>query len=158
MIVEDQQVLLDLYSEKFIREGYEVLTCMNGLEAVTKLDSFHPDAILLDIMMPQMDGFETLRVMRKLVPSVQTKILIFSNLSWTEHIERCLSLWADDYIIKAESTPGKIFTRVHNLITTQSLQETIIENTNSERSSEGIICPYCGTQFTPTIHIESTPS
>lgn len=81
MIVEDQQVLLDLYSEKFIREGYEVLTCMNGLEAVTKLDSFHPDAILLDIMMPQMDGFETLRVMRKLVPSVQTKILIFSNLS-----------------------------------------------------------------------------
>ncbi|MFZ4462005.1 MAG: response regulator [Patescibacteria group bacterium] len=92
MIVEDQQVLLDLYSEKFVREGYEVLTCTNGLEAVTMLDGFHPSVILLDIMMPQMDGFETLRVMRKLAPSVQTKILVFSNLSGTEHVERCMSL------------------------------------------------------------------
>jgi CheY-like chemotaxis protein len=94
-----------------------VLACTNGLEAVTRLDQFRPDAVLLDIMMPQMDGFETLRVIRRLAPTVHTKIIVFSNLSGDEHVQRCRGLGADGFIVKADMTPAEVYGEVEKLIT-----------------------------------------
>lgn len=61
------------------------------MDAVMRVMDFAPDVILLDIMMPSMDGFETLRVIRELAPSLHTKIVMFSNLNRQNDIDRCMA-------------------------------------------------------------------
>ena len=66
--------------------------CDNGLTAVTEITEFAPDIILLDIMMPSMDGLETLSAIRRLAPSLKTKIVMFSNLNSQAEIEKCMGM------------------------------------------------------------------
>jgi len=64
------------------------MVCVNGLEALSKITSFKPDIILLDVMMPQMDGFETLKVIKELTTTLQPKIVMFSNINNKKNIEK----------------------------------------------------------------------
>ena len=75
-----------------------------------------PDAILLDIMMPTMDGMETLKAMRVNAPSLKTRILVFSNLGDQKTIDKCKELGADEYLLKVDYTPGQIFNHVEKLL------------------------------------------
>ncbi len=81
MLVEDDESLALMYRIKFEKEGFIVRVCNNGIDAVSAVTDFSPDVIFLDIMMPSMDGMETLSVIRNLAPSVHTKIIMFSNLN-----------------------------------------------------------------------------
>lgn len=116
LIVEDDLELANMYSMKFEREGFTVKICPNGLNAVTDVTSYIPDVILLDIMMPGMDGFETLRVIRQLAPSLKTKIIMFTNLNSQSDIDRCMMLGADDFLLKANTTPKEAVDRVRQMI------------------------------------------
>ena len=88
------------------------MVCANGIDAVTQVVDFAPDAILLDIMMPTMNGFETLGAIRHLAPSLRTKIFMFSNLNGQSDIDRAMELGADGYFLKAQTTPREVFQRV----------------------------------------------
>jgi DNA-binding response OmpR family regulator len=67
-------------------------------------------------MMPTMDGFETLRVIRQLAPSLKTKIIMFTNLNSQADIDRCMQLGADDYFLKASTTPREAVERIRALL------------------------------------------
>ncbi|MDD4530113.1 MAG: response regulator transcription factor [Candidatus Gracilibacteria bacterium] len=112
LIVEDDLALSTMYKMKFEMEGFDVMLSSDGLIAVSHVTDYEPDVILLDIMMPHMDGFETLKVIRQLAPSLETKIIMFSNLSSKEDIQKCMDYGADDYIIKANSTPKETVDKV----------------------------------------------
>lgn len=119
MIVDDDKDMYDMYSLKFQKEWYEVLVAKNGLDALTKVVEFKPDIILLDVMMPQMDGFETLKAIKELTTTINSKIIMFSNINTKRDIEKWYELWADEYIVKANCTPREIVEVVNNM-----LQET----------------------------------
>lgn len=104
LIIEDDKVLNEMYAMKFIKEWYEVQSAYEWLEWISKLTSFNPDVILLDIMMPTMNGFETLEVIKSQT-SLKCKIIIFTNIVDEDKIEKALKMWADDYLIKADTTP-----------------------------------------------------
>ena len=116
MIVEDQPALAQMYREKFESGDYEVTVCSDGLSAIAKLMSADPHIILLDIMMPTMDGMETLRVIRELAPSVRTNIVILSNLETSLVKEECEKHGIRDYIVKSNTTPRELYERIDAIV------------------------------------------
>ena len=116
-IVDDDEFLLDMYAVKFRESGFEVEIARGGEEALAKIQSgYVPDAILLDIVMPGLDGFEMLRMMKKENLGGGSRVIILSNLGQKEDIERGLELGAKDYIVKAHFTPTEVVKKVEALL------------------------------------------
>lgn len=116
-LVDDDRFLLDMYAVKFRAQGHEVTAFSGGKEVLEALRTKPaPDAMLLDIVMPEIDGFEVLETIRteKLVPT--TKVIILSNQGQESDIERAKSLGAAGYIIKASAIPSEVFTETITII------------------------------------------
>lgn len=111
LIIEDDLVLSDMYTKKLEKEGFEVKQATDWLKWLTVLEYFCPDAILLDIMMPSMNWFETLKAIKNQTSS-KSKIFMFTNIIDKNKINEALENWADDYIIKAETTPSEIAKKI----------------------------------------------
>ena len=120
LIVDDDAFLLDMYSIKFKESGFLVEIAKNGEEAIAKAKSLNPDVILLDIVMPKMDGFDVLREIKKNNIAPGAKIFILTNLGQKEDVDRGLKLGASDYIVKAHFTPSEVVAKVRNSLGQQS--------------------------------------
>ena len=117
LIIDDDEFLLDMYSAKFKEEGFEVSVSLSAKDALEKLKGgLAPEAILLDLVMPGMDGFEFLEAVKKEKLSEKSKIIILSNLGQKSHIDKGLSMGADDFIIKAYFTPSEVVKKVTSLL------------------------------------------
>jgi DNA-binding response OmpR family regulator len=116
LIVDDDEFLLDMYALKFKESGFEVETSVNGEDAVKKAKSNPPDVILMDVVMPKLDGFDLLKSLKKdnIAPNAIT--LMLTNLGQKEDVERGMKLGAHDYIIKAHFTPSEVVKRVLGLL------------------------------------------
>ncbi len=113
LIVDDDSFLLDMYSLKFSQSGFEVVTALGADIALAKLnEGFVPDIMLLDIMMPGMDGFELLEKMKEDNLGQTTVRIILSNRGQQSDIARGESLGASGYIVKASSTPSEVIAKV----------------------------------------------
>jgi len=116
LIVDDDDFLLDIYSTKFRESGFEVEISKEGKDVEVKAKEFKPDLVLLDLVMPNIDGFEILKILKKDGVAPNAKISILSNLDQKEDIDKGLSLGADDYIIKADFTPSEVVERAKKLL------------------------------------------
>ena len=117
LIIDDDEFLLDMYAVKFKEEGFEVDIAREGKEALNKIkEGASPEVVLLDVVMPGMDGFELLETIRKekLIPT--SKIIMLSNLGQKEHLDKGMSLGAADYIVKAYFTPSEVVKRVNEVL------------------------------------------
>lgn len=112
LIVEDEEFLLDLYDKKLEEVGFEVVKAKNGIEGLSLAQLELPDLILLDILMPQIDGYEMLEKIKAGSKTKNIPVIIFSNLSQREEIEKGLELGAKDFIIKTNVTPTEMVTKV----------------------------------------------
>ena len=111
-LVDDDRFLLDLYAVKFKNAGHEVTVFGGGedlLTALRKEGVAQPDAILLDLIMPGVNGFEVLEAIRKEQLAKGTKIIILSNQGQDSDIEKAKQLGANGYIIKASAIPSEVF-------------------------------------------------
>lgn len=118
-LVDDDRFLLDLYAVKFKNAGHEVAVFGSGedlLAALRKPDAAHPDAILLDLIMPGLGGFATLEAIRKEKLAADTKIVILSNQGQDSDIEKAKELKADGYIIKASAIPSEVLAEALRII------------------------------------------
>ncbi len=98
LVVEDEESLRILYEEELKAEGYEVLTAGNGREAIQQLEAGKPDLVLLDIVMPVMDGMEALgRIVSK-----ERKIPTILNTSYSGYRQDFMSWAADAYVTKSD--------------------------------------------------------
>jgi CheY-like chemotaxis protein len=111
LIVEDEEGLRLLYEEELRVEGYEVLTARNGKEAIQKLEEGKPNLIILDIVMPVMDGMEALsRIVGK-----ERKIPIILNTSYPGYRQDFMSWAADAYVTKS-SDLGELKKKIRELL------------------------------------------
>ncbi|MFB0964968.1 MAG: response regulator [Patescibacteria group bacterium] len=143
LIVEDQKSLAEMYKTRFEFGDYEVKLAYDGLAAVTLAPEFLPDAILLDVMMPTMDGIETLQVLRRNAPSVHTKIVVFSNLDDPKTIAKCKEFGADEYVLKVSVTPGQIFNLIDGLVDKSRANAAGAAVKELPPEEAGRICPCC---------------
>lgn len=112
LIVEDDKFLRELIVKKLTKEGYEVSEAIDGEEGIKKIKSEKPDLILLDLILPGIDGFEVLSKMKDDPLLSSTPVIILSNLGQKEDVEKGLKLGAIDYLIKAHFTPGEIIEKI----------------------------------------------
>jgi len=112
LVVEDDPSLLDLYRLKLREEGYTVVTATNGREGVEAALVSKPELILLDILMPEVDGYAALKKLKSDERTKKIPVIIFSNLSQSWEIEKGLKLGADDFVIKTSLTPAQLAEKV----------------------------------------------
>jgi DNA-binding response OmpR family regulator len=112
LLVEDDKFLSEMYATKLTSAGFEIETAADGQAALQKIREKTPDLILLDIVLPKMDGFEVLQFLKK-DPALKNIMVIFlTNLGQKEEVDKGLALGANDYIIKAHFTPTEVVAKV----------------------------------------------
>lgn len=108
MIVEDDPMLVEIYNKKLAAAGFEVKVVSIGSAVKDEALSWRPDLILLDVVLPDMDGFEILEVVKKEDGIKDIPIYVFSNLSAKEDIERATGLGAAGFLTKSSFTPSQL--------------------------------------------------
>ena len=116
LIVEDDTNLLKLYQEIFTKENFEVETADDGEQAIKKSKEFLPDVVLLDLMLPVVDGFGVLKEIKADPLTKDIKVIVFTNLDSQIQKEKTLTLGAAKYVVKATDSPGNILEEVKALI------------------------------------------
>jgi DNA-binding response OmpR family regulator len=114
LIVEDERPMAKALQLKLTHVGYEAMNVGNGLDAIALLDKNTFDVILLDLMMPKMDGFTFLREMQK--RAILTPIIVLSNLSQEEDRQKAKELGAKDFFVKSDTPISKIVTSVQAIL------------------------------------------
>ncbi len=101
LVVEDEEILLTALREELGSGGYETEGAVDGVDGLEKTKTFKPDLILLDLLMPKMDGMEMLQKLKADSQIRDVPVVILTNLSDYEKISEALSLGAMDYLVKA---------------------------------------------------------
>jgi len=108
LLIEDDPLMLRMYKKLFELEGYEILLASEGQEGVVKAIENKPALILLDIMMPKMDGFEVLETLKGNDNTKDIPVVVLTNLAGQQDAERALTMGAKKYIIKSEQDPKEV--------------------------------------------------
>lgn len=116
LIIDDDPFILDMYALKFREEGFQVESAKDGKEGLKKIKEYSPEIILLDIVMPVMDGFDVIHQLKKDNIAPATKVVLLSNLGQKDDVERGMRLGANDYIIKAHFTPSEVVNKIKTLM------------------------------------------
>jgi DNA-binding response OmpR family regulator len=120
LIIEDNESLNQVYTFILGKEGHAVSSVFNGKEGLKAVKSDLPDLILLDMLMPQMDGLTFLKKL-SLPKRAKTKILVLTNLDEDEEMKAAHKLGATSYVLKATTSPSELVTRVDIILRSLNL-------------------------------------
>lgn len=116
LIIEDDPYILKMYKLKLELEGFRVDTAVNGKIGVEKFGQESPDLILLDILMPEMDGFEVLEHLKNSKETKNIPVLVLSNLDKEDHINKAMNFGVQGFIIKSQYTPSQVVETIRGVI------------------------------------------
>lgn len=116
LLVEDEEFYRKMYQLKFEKSGFVVGVAVNGDEGLKLAKEFKPDIILLDIVMPVMDGFEALAQIKSQEDLKSIPVVMMTNLSSDADKEKAIKAGAVDYWVKADLTPAETVEKVGNLL------------------------------------------
>jgi DNA-binding response OmpR family regulator len=116
LIVEDDDFLLQMYVTKLELEGFQVVSAVDGIKGLRLAKKDKPDLVLLDLQLPELSGFEVLEDLKRSNETKQIPVLVLTNFSQKEDIDRCLNLGASDYLIKAHFVPSEVIAKIKNIL------------------------------------------
>lgn len=116
LLVEDDPFLIDVYSTKLKEAGFEVSVAKDGQEVFEKLKEKKPSLMLLDIVLPNIDGWEVLKKISNNPNLKDLKIIILSNLGEKSEVEKGLEMGAVKYLIKSHYTPSQIIDEIKEVL------------------------------------------
>jgi two-component system, OmpR family, response regulator len=116
LLVEDDPLLIDIYTTKLKQVGFEVDVEEDGDDVFPHAEKSQPDVILLDIVLPHTDGWEILEKLQEGESTKHIPIFVLSNLGQKEEIEKGLRLGATKYLIKAHYTPSEVVREIEQLL------------------------------------------
>ena len=114
LLIEDEEALVEVLSTKLDKEGYEVKVGFDGEEGYNMIADFQPDMILLDIVMPKMDGYDVLEKMKE--NKIDIPVIIISNSGQPVEIEKTRQLGAIDHLIKTQFNPTDVITMIQRYV------------------------------------------
>lgn len=136
LLIEDEEALVEVLSTKLDREGYEVKVGFDGEEGYAMIADFQPDMILLDIVMPKMDGYDVLEKMRE--ENIKIPVIIISNSGQPVEIEKTKQLGAVDHLIKTQFNPTDVITMIERYLEKVRQRE---ENPNATEEEQKEVEP-----------------
>ncbi len=116
LLIEDEELIIDLLSRKLSQEGYQVFLARNGREGLEKVVLVKPDLVLLDIVMPEMNGFEVLEKMGQNIETKNIPVIIISNSGQPVELDRAKNLGAKDCLVKTQFNPQEVVDKVRSQI------------------------------------------
>ncbi len=122
LLVDDDQALVQLYTLELTGRQYQVVTAANGEEGVEKINSEKPDLVLLDIMMPKMDGIAALTKMKGDAATSSIPVVMLTNFGQENLVQQAFTLGASDYLIKYKVTPAEMADKVAQLVHAKPVQ------------------------------------
>lgn len=115
-IVEDEAILAQALSVELLSSGYDVISASDGEKGLEIIKKESPDVVLLDIMMPVMDGFEVLESLKKSKSKKKPKVIILSNLGEDSDREKAMKLGASDYYVKSSTDLSELKPKIDKLL------------------------------------------
>jgi DNA-binding response OmpR family regulator len=112
LFIEDDPLIVKIYTTRLIADGYEVLSADNGEAGLKLAEEQLPNLIVLDVMMPRMDGFAVLEKIRQNQKMKNTPVLLYSNLAQEEEVNRAQKMGATEFIIKANLSPTEMVAKI----------------------------------------------
>lgn len=116
LIVEDDLFLAEIYQKKFEMEGFKVSMANNGEKAVTDIKKKIPDLVLLDILLPKLDGFSVLEAVKADDTTKDIPVILLTNLGQQDDVQRGLEKGAVDYLIKTHFKPSEVVDKVRKVL------------------------------------------
>ncbi len=116
LLVEDERNLLKMYNRKFTLEGFRVLQAENGKQALEIVKTEKPAVILLDIIMPELDGFQVLERLESNPETKDIPVILLPNLNQETDIARGMNLGAKDFLVKANFEPDEVVEKVKRML------------------------------------------
>lgn len=116
LLVEDDPFLVDIYTTKFQAEGFSISVATDGNQAIRRLSQDKPEILLLDIVLPKVDGWEILKSIKQSKDLQDLKVIVLSNLGQKADIDKAIALGATRYLIKAHYTPSEVVEEVKKII------------------------------------------
>lgn len=119
LLVEDDDTLAEVYRQRLELEGFEVRRSNNGEIALKDAVEFHPDLVLLDVMMPNLNGFDVLDILRNSPQTRNVHIIMLTALSQPKDAEKAKQLGADDFLVKSQVVIGDVVQRIKHQLNIQ---------------------------------------
>jgi CheY-like chemotaxis protein len=116
LLVEDEPALRDIYATKMRMEGFEVVEAVDGVDCLDKVQEQAPDVILLDVIMPMKNGFDTLRDLKANPRTRDYPVVIMSNLGQDYEVKRGIALGAIRFLTKASLTPARMVEEIRKAL------------------------------------------
>lgn len=123
LIIEDEEDLRNLYVQILQKEGYEVDQAVDGEEGYLKLSKGQYDLILLDIILPKIDGLQMIDKLKEESKEITAKIVLLTNLSQDLVISKAVGYGISGYMVKSDMTPDQIVKEVKNILERDSQQK-----------------------------------
>ncbi len=156
LLVEDSKAIQQMYRNKLIMEQFAVVTADNGMEAIKALAQSRPDIILLDLMMPIMDGYKVLQVVKSDQKLKDIPVLVFSAKGQPDEVEKALSLGAAGYIVKSVTKPNEVVEKIRAAMSKKPAEQALVHYTveikealydakklSADFKLNGFVCPSC---------------
>lgn len=116
LLVEDDAALAEVYKSRLELEGFELKHVANGEDALSAAVAFRPDLVVLDVMMPKINGFDVLDILRNTPETASVRVIMLTALSQAKDKERADELGADDYLVKSQVVISDVVDRIkHHL-------------------------------------------
>lgn len=116
LIIEDEKMLADMYGTKFSMEGYAVEKANDGASGLEKAKEVDPNIILLDVIMPKMDGFSVLKALKEDAKLKSVPVILLTNLGQDDDVKKGNELGANGYFVKSNHSPSEIVEKVKEII------------------------------------------
>ena len=116
LLAEDDPFIIDIYTNRLKKEGFMVDVAIDGQMALEKIKNNYPDLLILDILLPKMNGWEILKNVRDDVKMKNLKVIVVSNLNEKEYADNIHSLGVLKYFLKVQTTPEEIIKTIKEIL------------------------------------------
>lgn len=116
LVIDDSAVQRSIYQTKLIAAGYEVHAAADGVQAMDEVKHFHPDLILLDMMLVEVSGMKILEQIRANPENAGIKVVVLSAKADLAGVQLARSAGADDYLVKSTSTPNSVVAKIAEVL------------------------------------------
>lgn len=116
LVVDDDTMLLEMYKERLMMQGFDVHTASNGEEALSRAVEVLPHVILLDVMMPKINGFDVMNILKSTPETKDIPVIILTALSQENHKQKGLTDGADGFLVKSETMPKDVVAKIEAVV------------------------------------------